>query len=226
VRLRTPRSAPPEAALRALRERPLNYDPSEVRVPEWTFDVHRHHLGREAPGPPEAGGPWEIARALVRDYEFTPPELIRARYDADTPLLGRDLLLEGRFAFLKFQLGVRITAVRDDTDDERRVWGWSYETLTGHLERGRVDYEVVKDLRTGEVEFFARSHSQLDRRAHPVLRLGWALFGRRAQLRFYRRVGERLRALTRARTGIVRVPSDVPPSRVPPFVVVDEAVSG
>ncbi|MGH3593701.1 MAG: DUF1990 family protein, partial [Pseudonocardiaceae bacterium] len=56
------------AALEDLRDRPVNYDPAEVRPPEWRFDVHRHPIGRERPGSPEPNGAWELACALVRDY--------------------------------------------------------------------------------------------------------------------------------------------------------------
>lgn len=203
--------------LASLPDRRINYDLGEVRPPEWVFDLHRHRLGTEPPGPPVDPGVWQAACLLVRDYEFTPPEIVRAAYLPEAPLLGRDLLLEGRFAFLRFVMGVRITELLDCTRNGERVWGWSYETLDGHLERGRVDYEVVKDLDSGAVDFVARSCSQANPRLGPLLRLGWALFGRRTQLRFYRRIGERLRGLVHAggtgepqeRGGVVIVPSGV-----------------
>ncbi|MFD7780744.1 DUF1990 family protein [Streptomyces sp. NPDC059753] len=43
---------------------------------------------------------------------------------------------------------------------ESRVWGWSYQTLEGHLEQGELTYEVVKRLRTGAVEFYRACHGQ------------------------------------------------------------------
>ncbi|MGH3937460.1 MAG: DUF1990 family protein [Pseudonocardiaceae bacterium] len=183
------------AALAELRNREINYDPSEVRPSDWNFDVHRSPVGRERPGPPEPDGVWEVARDLVRDYEFTPPELIRAVYCRRDPLLGRNLLLEGRFSVLRFYMGVRITALVDETREQERVWGWAYETLGHHLERGKVTYEVVKHLESGQVEFVASCKSQRSPALGPILLLGWLLFGRRAQLRFYRRCGQRLRDL-------------------------------
>jgi hypothetical protein len=190
-------------ALAALRNREVNYDPSEVRPPSWNFDVHRSLVGRERPGPPEPGGVWETARDLVRDYEFTPPELIRAVYHRQDPLLGRNLLLEGRFSGLRFYMGVRITALINETrHHHEKVWGWAYQTLEHHLERGKVTYEVIKHLNSGQVEFVASCQSQRSPTVGPILRLGWLLFGRRAQLRFYRRCGQRLHELVRAsRTG-------------------------
>jgi uncharacterized protein (UPF0548 family) len=130
---------------------------------------------------------------LVRDYEFAAPEVIRAVYRASAPLLGRDMLLEGRFLGLRFLMGVRVTEVVDTvrSSGDQRVWGWAYDTLQGHLERGRMTYEVVKHRPTGQVEFVLRGRSQ---RADlgPLLRVGWSVFGRRTQLRFYRRCGEQL----------------------------------
>lgn len=223
-------------ALADLRDRDINYDPAEVGPPGWKFDVHRHPLGIEPPGPPEPNGVWHIACGLVRDYEFTPPELIRAVYHHRDPLLGRNLLLEGRFFALRFYMGVRITTVIDETrGDRERVWGWAYQTLEHHLERGQVSYEVVKHLRSGLVEFVAECHSQRAPSLGPVLKLGWWLFGRRTQLRFYRRCGHRMADLVRAaQTGhparragreplqiddLVLVPADAEPRRLERFTI-------
>ncbi|MGH4008042.1 MAG: DUF1990 family protein [Pseudonocardiaceae bacterium] len=185
-------------ALAELHDREINYDPSEVRPPDWNFDVHRSLVGHERPGAPEPGGIWETARDLVRDYEFTPPELVRAVYHRGDPLLGRNLLLEGRFSALRFYMGVRVTALVDETRDQEKVWGWAYQTLAHHLERGKVTYEVIKRMDSGQVDFVASCQSQRSPALGPILRLGWLLFGRRAQLRFYRRCGQRLHELVRA----------------------------
>jgi hypothetical protein len=123
------------------------------------------------------------------------------------------MLLEARFHGLHFYCGVRVTSVTDETRaNGERVWGWAYETLEGHLERGRVDYEVVKQPSTGKVEFVASSFSQSAPTLGRVVGLGWRLFGRRTQLRFYRRCGRRLNSFVRAspRTG----PDAGPPTTV------------
>lgn len=213
-------------ALAELRDREINYDPSEVRPPDWHFDVHRSVVGRERPGPPEPGGVWETACRVVRDYEFTPPELIRAVYHRRDPLLGRNLLLEGRFCVLRFYMGVRITVVIDETRQGReKVWGWAYDTLEHHLERGKVTYEVVKHLTSGQVEFVASCQSQRSAAVGPVLRPGSLLFGRRTQLRFYRRCGQRLHQLVRA--SLTGAPAQAParsPLRIDDVVLVPSGV--
>lgn len=186
------------AALRALGDRRVNYDHGEVRAPEWNFDTHRHVVAREATGPPESGGAWEVACRLVRDYEFSVPERVRAVYHRRAALLGRDMLLEARFYGLRFFMGVRVTEVIDEErSNGDRVWGWSYETLEGHIERGKMTYEVVKHHETGNVEFVINGYSQVSSGLDPITRVGWLLFGRSTQLRFYTRCGRRMRQLLR-----------------------------
>ncbi|GAA0527270.1 hypothetical protein GCM10011581_40060 [Saccharopolyspora subtropica] len=201
--------------LAQLRGREVNYTADEVGGPAWRFDRWSTRLPAESPGPPEPGRAWETACRLVRHYEFSAPDIVRAAYDADEPLLGRTMLLEGRFSGMRFYVGVRVTGVVDRQDAGRRVWGWSYETLHGHLERGRISYEVVKDENTGEVEFVIDAYSQRAPTLGPALRLGWALFGRQRQLHYYRECGRRMRRFSdrpppapEPRTGLVVAPSD------------------
>ncbi|AJE83338.1 hypothetical protein SLNWT_2962 [Streptomyces albus] len=192
------------ARLHALARRTLNYSPPPrgsvpARRAHWRVDRRRIPLAQEPAGAPVSGGAWERACRLVRDYQFAEPSIIRAIYPADHALLGRDMLLEGRFAGLRFDMGVRVTAVIDETrgrgDAETRVWGWAYGTLEGHLEQGELTYEVVKQVHTGAVEFRISGYSRCAPLANPVIRLGFALFGRWTQQRFYRASGRRLRRL-------------------------------
>jgi uncharacterized protein (UPF0548 family) len=200
-------SADEAAELDALRGRPVNYDPA--RAPEdgradghWHVDSGDAVIGQEPPGPPVRGGAWETACVLVRQYEFAEPRILRAVYREGGELDGRDMLLEGRFLGLRFYLGVRVTRVIDETRDgdggPERAWGWSYQTLQGHLEQGRLSYEVIKNLATGQVIFRVSGYSRMAPIPSPVVRLGFIVFGRRTQLRFYRDIQRRLRELVQA----------------------------
>jgi uncharacterized protein (UPF0548 family) len=181
-----------------LRGRGYNFDPRRLR--ELSADEHWHHDGRrqplpaEPPGEPVPGGTFERARALMRDYAFADGSAVHAIFEQDAPLEGRDMLLVGRFLGLAFRLGVRVHGVVDEqrVEDGRpvRVWGWSYRTLRGHLERGQMSYEVWKWLDTGEVEFRIAAISHRARVGNPLVRLGFALLGRREQLKFYRHTCE------------------------------------
>jgi hypothetical protein len=57
---------------------------------------------------------------------------------------------------------------------------------------------VIKNLASGQVTFRVSGYSRPAPMRSPVIRLGFALFGRRTQRRFYRSVQLRLRALVRA----------------------------
>lgn len=193
--------------LEALQQRTVNYDRNAVNVDEWQLDTWTTSLPAERPGAPEPGGVWQTASRLVEHYEFSDPRLVRAVYRAGSPLLGRTMLLEARFLLLRFYLGVRITEVIDESrpsassDAGLRAWGWAYETLTGHLERGRLCYEVIKNQDSGEVMFRLTAYSQRAPTLGRIHRLGWWLFGRRTQLRFYARCGQRLTRAVEARDG-------------------------
>lgn len=191
-------------ALNGLRGREINYDPAGAPQDgrpdgHWHVDSDDIVLGREPAGAPAGGGVWETACLLVRQYEFAEPRILRAVYRAADDLLGRDMLLEGRFFGLRFYLGVRVTAVIDETRESdrgaERVWGWSYQTLDGHLEQGRLSYEVIKNLASGQVVFRVSGYSRQAPIPNPVIRCGFALFGRWTQQRFYRAIGLRLRRL-------------------------------
>jgi uncharacterized protein (UPF0548 family) len=198
------------AALNDLSGRAVNYDPALApqdgrAAGHWHVDAEETVIAQERPGPPVSGAAWDMACSLVREYEFCEPRILRAVYRRGDELLGRDMLLEGRFFGLRFYLGVRVTEVIDETRQDRgaaeRVWGWSYQTLQGHLEQGRLRYEVIKNLDNGQVIFRISGYSRRAPIPNPVVRLGFLLFGRWTQLRFYESVQRRLRRLLRAAQG-------------------------
>jgi uncharacterized protein (UPF0548 family) len=213
-------------ALSSLRSRALNYDPAAAPQDgrpdgHWHVDSDDTVIGREPPGTPVPGGPWETACLLVRQYEFADPRILRAVYRAGDDLLGRDMLLEGRFFGLRFYLGVRVTEVTDQTREgdrgQERVWGWSYQTLQGHLEQGRLRYEVIKNLKSGDVVFRVAGYSRRAPIPNPVIRLGFVLFGRWVQRRFYRAVQIRLRGMIAAAQRGAQLPE--PASRADGLVI-------
>lgn len=169
----------------------------------WHVDDYCRALPPEPPGEPHPGGSFALAKELLRDYEFADPRRIRAYYRADAPLQDRDMLLEIRYLGLRVRVGVRIGVVFDElreVDGRRaRIWGWAYQTLEGHLERGQMDYQVWKWLDSGEVEFHIHAVAQIAKTRKPLLNLGFRLVGRRQQVRFARRCAERMERLVAAR---------------------------
>ncbi len=184
----------------ALAGRPLNFDPAEIENDPppagWKVDQYRCAL---------PAGSFDHARELMREYAFADPHQVRALYDADAPLEGRNMLLEIRFRGLRFAFGVRVGEVLDEMRevDGRRVhvWGWGYRTLEGHLEEGQMDYELWDWEDSGEVEFAIHVVSRAAREGNPILRLGFRLFGRGEQVAFARRACERMARLTAQRAG-------------------------
>jgi uncharacterized protein (UPF0548 family) len=193
-------------ALASLPGHKVNFDPE--RLPElsrsdpWHVDDYCIELPTEQSGPPVDGGSFETARRLMRHYEFADSRVVRAFYDAGAPLEGRDMLLEIRFAGMRFLVGVRIEVVFDETRKVAgrsvAVWGWAYRTLDGHLERGQMDYQVWKWLDTGRVDFRIHAVSEIADIPNPFVRFGFRLFGRREQVKFARQCGSRMMRLTQA----------------------------
>lgn len=190
--------------LQAFERAPLNFDPATIaaRTLPWKYDERVEALHSERPGDPEGGGTWEIARRLMRGYEFADPSLVRAVYDPEHALEGRTMLLQINFHGVRFHAGCRVAEVYDRSVEEDgrpvRLWGWSYRTLAGHFERGEMHWQVLKYPDTGEVAFRLKAWHLTAERLNPVIRLGITVFGRREQLRFYASTCQRMRTLTDA----------------------------
>jgi uncharacterized protein (UPF0548 family) len=199
-------SDPELERLRDLARRRPNFEEEEIgdhaEEGGWRLDDMLEPLPSEASGPPVAGGSWRIARQIMERYQLADPGVVRATYDESAPLAGRDMLLRISFKGLRFRVGVRVDQDYEETREldgrEVLVFGWSYVTLEGHFEEGRMHYEVWKWIDTGDVEFHLRAVSRPARSGPLPIRLGFGLFGRIEQLRFYRQVCRRLRRLTEA----------------------------
>lgn len=193
-----------------LHDRELNFDPSRAdeytAANGWHVDEARQPLLGEPPGDPVAGGPWEIARRLMIGYQVADPRMVRATFRPGSELVGRDMVLQVRFALLRLYVGVRVGEVYDEvrTENSRevRIFGWDYGTLEGHFEQGELRYEVRKWLDTGDVEFGLHAYSRAADSGPLITRLGFRLLGRTRQLRFYREACRRMRRQTESQVEI------------------------
>jgi uncharacterized protein (UPF0548 family) len=209
-----------ERALDALRDAPLNFEPRplDAYTPQrgWHADALSQRLPGEPSGGPEPGGSWQIARRLMEDYRMADPAIVRATWNPHAPLEGREMLLELRLhRIVSVRVGVRVVRVWDEervhAGRRARVFGFEYATLRGHVEMGRMDYELYKWCDDGAVEFRLHAHSRASEHGAPWIRLGFRLFGRREQVRFYRRCCERMARLTAQELG---QPVEAPPATV------------
>jgi uncharacterized protein (UPF0548 family) len=191
--------------LRRLRDTPVNYDPSALNLAHppagWHVDDRRQPLAPEPPGEPIPAGSWEIAKWLISGYEFADPSLVRAFFDRDAPLAGREMVLELRaLGLVSVHVGVRVVDVYDEVrelDGRRaRVFGWAYRTLRGHVEQGQMDWMVWKWQDSGAVEFRIRAVSRPAPIPNPVIRLGFLLLRGHERRVFLDSTDRRMRELT------------------------------
>jgi uncharacterized protein (UPF0548 family) len=182
----------------------------------WHIDALSQPLPGEEPGDPVPGGSWEIARRLVADYRMADPAIVRATWDPGAPLLGRDMRLQLRlYRAVSVHVRVRVTRVWDEPrvvdGRQAHVFGYEYATQDGHVELGRMDYEVCKWRDDGAVEFRLHAVSRASHQGALWVRLGFRVFGRREQLRFYDRCCSRIARLTARELGLPEHPP--PPAR-------------
>jgi uncharacterized protein (UPF0548 family) len=177
-------------------------DPAQLTPANgWRIDDLCQGLPAEPPGMPVKRGSWEIARRLMRGYEFADPSIVRAFYDPDLPLQGRNMLLKLQaLRLLHVYVGVRVGDVYEETREvagrQALVWGWSYRTLAGHVERGQMDWEVWKWLDSGEVEFRVHAVSRPAHIPNPFVRVGFRLLRRHEREAFLESTKRRMRSFT------------------------------
>jgi uncharacterized protein (UPF0548 family) len=191
--------------LAVLPDRPLNFDPASLEhaspATGWTTTDLCQTLPPEPPGPPIEGGSWQIARRLMRGYEFADPSIVRAYYDPEVPLEGRNMLLKLQaLGIAHLYVGVRVGDVYEEVRDmegaRARVWGWNYRTLTGHVEMGQMDWEVWKWLRDGRVEFRVHAVARVATIRNPFVRLGFFLLREHERQAFLQSTKRRMLTFT------------------------------
>jgi uncharacterized protein (UPF0548 family) len=191
--------------LTALADKPLNFDLADLRDPtqadSWNVTNVCQRLPDEPPGEPVDGGSWQIARRLMRGYEFADPSIVRGYYDPEVPLERRNMLLKLQaLGVVHLFAGVRVGEVYEETREfdgrYARVWGWNYRTLAGHVEMGQMDWEVWKWLGDGRVEFRVHAVSRPAPIPNPVVRIGFHLLRGRERRAFLESTRERMRTFT------------------------------
>lgn len=178
----------------------------------WNIDRYRTILAREPAGPPAPNGPFMASKNAINFYQFSDPRLIRAVFDPQGALPGRNMLMLARFMGFHFKFGVRVTSVTDETRKTEKgedvlVWGYSYRTLRGHFEIGEIRFLVDKNLVTGEVGFEIDAYSKPDRIPNFFYRVGFKIFGRTLQKYFANSSMRRLREISDEALGRSSVPN-------------------
>lgn len=184
--------------LAALKDRPVNYDdPPETMTVErgWTVDGDTASLGTEPEGPPLSDGFFARARQALINYDFSDPSIVIGHFDPESPLVGRDMLLELKVLGFRFLSGVRVKDVREEVEHDTTLFGFRYETLAGHIERGFEWFLLTKDHETGDIHFRIEAHWRLGDFPSWWSRLGFLVVGETFRRRWRHRAPERLRRL-------------------------------
>jgi len=188
---RLPDSSGVARRLAALADKPLNFDLAMLHGASlaggWEVTDLCQRRPDETPGPPVNGGSWEIARRLMRGYEF--------------PLERRDMLLKlHALGIVRLFAGVRVGEVYLETRELEgqsvHVWGWNYRTLAGHVEMGQMDWEVWKWPEDGRVEFRVHAISRPAPIPNPIVRTGFHMLRGRERRAFLDSTRRRMRAFT------------------------------
>lgn len=167
----------------------VSFDAVEERM---TADAGWHHYQSDAVIASETEGDGLFARASVAlaNYQFSDPAIVLAHFDPGEPLLGRCMLLEIQVLGLHYLCPARVSRVRD----EPGVFGFRYDTLDGHIERG-VEWFLLTRNERGEISFRIEARWQTGQFPNWWSRLGFSVLSGYYQRRWHRHAHERLSRL-------------------------------
>ena len=185
--------------LEQLRQTPKNFQVDgfeSLREDEgWASERATWHIGWEQPGRPEPAGIFERLEAAVADFAFSDPRIVQAYFDPDEPLLGRTMVLELKALGLHFLCGARVSEVVNTHQGGTSCWGYRYDTLQGHIERGMEWFRVTKDHASGEVGFGIESRWKPGDFPNWWTRRGFDWVGGHYRIRWMERAPIRLQSL-------------------------------
>jgi uncharacterized membrane protein/uncharacterized protein (UPF0548 family) len=164
----------------------------------WNHVRSQALVARDVGGAPRPGDAFDRARRFVERWEFSDPRIVVGHFDPRRPFAGRVMLLELRPLMLRFLCPAVVGGVREETGDGTTTFGFSLETLEGHVERGREWFFVLKDHATGEVRFRVEAAWRPGQFPGWWAWLGFQVLGRRYQRAWHRLAHVRLRTLLAA----------------------------
>lgn len=133
---------------------------------------------------------FERARVALANYQFSDPRIVVAHFDPAVPLAGRRMLLEIKVLGLRYLCPTRVTTVRDEAD----VFGFRYDTLEGHIERGMEWFLLTRDA-DGAIRFRIEARWQRGEMPNWWSRLGFRVLSGYYQRLWHRRAHNRLSLL-------------------------------
>jgi len=182
--------------LAALKDRPVNFDTPIAEMTTsagWTVDESDDEIGAESPGPPVSDGMFERSKHAIINYDFSDPSIVVGHFDPAVPPVGRDMLLELKVLGFRFLCGVRLHSLREEHYADASYFGFRYDTLEGHVERGYEWFLLTKDHETGRVHFQIEAHWRIGQFPNLWSKVGFYLIGEHYRSLWRRRAPERLR---------------------------------
>ena len=167
-----------------------NFDPAVKDG--WSAHRSSAIVAREAPGPALEGGAFRRLCHAVADYEFSDPSIVTAHFDADVPLEKRRLLLELKVLGLRYLCAAVVMKVRDESNDKSTWFGFRYDTLQGHIERGEEWFLLTKTHATGDIRFEISARWRAGDFPNWWSRVGFAGLGHHYQKQWHMRAHRRL----------------------------------
>jgi uncharacterized protein (UPF0548 family) len=185
------RSEALKARLDQVAGAPRNFEAVED---EMTAEHGWHHYHSEAviAQEPEGDSCFARARVALADYQFSDPRIVVAHFNPAVPLLGRDILLEIKVLGLRYLCPARVTRVRE----EANVFGFRYDTLDGHIERG-LEWFLLSKNDQGEIRFRIEARWREGELPNWWSRVGFLLLARRYQREWHVRAHRRMSLLAR-----------------------------
>ena len=178
------------ARLDAVQASPVNF--TERAEEEMTGALGWHHYHSEAVIAREAddGARFQRARVALSHYQFSDPGIVLAHFDPDVPLDGRRMLLEIQVFGLRYLCPAAVSHVRDEPD----VFGFRYDTLEGHIERG-VEWFLLTRDGGGDIRFRIEARWKKGEFPNWWSRLGFVLLSGYYQRKWHRLAHRRLSRL-------------------------------
>lgn len=159
---------------------------------EMTGEKGWHHYHSEAVIAREPAGDvcFQRARVALTNYQFSDPRIVVAHFDPATPLGERRIMLEIKVFVLRYLCPAVVSKVRD----EPNIYGFRYDTLQGHIERGVEWFLLTKDA-DGDIRFRIEARWQKGEFPNWWSRIGFTVLSGYYQRKWHREAHRRLSLL-------------------------------
>lgn len=126
----------------------------------------------------KSGGLFERACTAISNYEFSDPQIVTAHFNSRSPLRNRPMVLQMRaFKIFYYLAGVVVGNVYSEQKSDQNIFGFRYDTLEGHIERGVERFLLINDYKTGNLSFRIEAHWKPGQFPNWWSRLGFSFAG-------------------------------------------------